>query len=271
MKRPSGTTAAALALLARARTADEIRGAVAAAAPGPELREALLARYDQLAAAPKKDASALLRAELLIALRPLVLPADGDRLARAILTYEFGTLSENASRLRGAAVLALAEVDADLADVYATHLLGDGYTESMSGEPALTALQYLASRQALLPIYLYALSGSARQELLATALRSLAGLPAPLVLRLAESLLTSQDDIALVGLFDLIVAHDEPAAFAGFVNAFARDTQRLDVLAFAAAEIVAHRREPLIAALLEARSFSSDRQRRAVLDEALSR
>src|SRR5439155_14054050 len=110
---------------------------------------------------------------------------------------------------------------------------GDGHKDPMSGEPALTAVQLLAARGATLPLLLYALLGGAAQEVLAETLRALAGLPAPLLLGVARGLRRSEDDVAVVGLFDSLVAHDDPGAFSDFVRDWALQTDRLDVLRFA--------------------------------------
>ncbi len=266
-----GTTEAALKLLGRAKTAAEVRAAIDAAAPGPRLRAAIVDRYDEISATPRRDPAAYLRAELLRGLRSLVTVADRRRLDLALVTYEFGPQGENCAGLRTAALLGLAELDPGMAEMHAVHLLGDGYTDPMSGEPAVTAVRFLGARGAVQPVYLYALSGGARHEILAEALRTLAGLPAPLVVELAARLRKSDDDIALVGLFDLLTAHDEPAAFAAFVRDWALETDRLDVLNFAAAQVIAKRRAPLVDALHEAAALTVDRGRKSLLREALSR
>src|SRR5438105_13166132 len=99
--RPSmGMTDAALKLLRRARTAGELRAALEAAPNGPALRQTLTERYEELAASPRRDPAANLRAELLAGLRPMVTVADGELLEAALTTYELGPLGENCSRLR---------------------------------------------------------------------------------------------------------------------------------------------------------------------------
>jgi len=263
-------TETALHLLRRAKTAGEIDALIQAAAPDGRLRQALAERYDELAAAPRRDPSASLRAALLRGLRPLVTTGDQVRLERALVTYEFGPQGENCSGLRAAALLALAELDPDLAETHAVHLLGDRRSEEMSGEPALTAVRYLAARGATGPLYLLALQGTAEQEVLAETLRSLTDVPAALVLDLAERLRASDDAVALVGLFDLLTGHPQPEAFAPFVRDWALETRQLDVLHFAAAQAVATRRAPLIEALQEAAKLSGDPRRRQLLREALS-
>jgi len=165
-------------LLRKARTAGDLRAALEALPNDARLREALVESYDALAAGPKRDPAASLRAELLRALRPLVTVADRERLEEALVTYEFGPLGENCSGLRAAALLALGDLDPDLAELYAVHLLADGHTEHMSGEPALTAVQFLVRRGALATVYLHALRAGEAQEDRAEALRNLASLPA---------------------------------------------------------------------------------------------
>lgn len=264
-----GMTDAALKLLRRARTAGEIRAALDAVPTGAALRQTLTERYDELAAGPRRDPAANLRAELLRGLRPMVSVADRERLEAALTTYEFGPQGENCSGLRAAALHALADLDPDLAETYAVHLLGDGHAEKMSGEPALSAVRFLASRGATAPLFLYALQGGAGQETLADAYRGLAGLPATLVARLAWRMLKSQDPVALVGLFDLLTSHPQPAAFGGFVTKWAIETDLIDVLQFAAAQAIATRCRPLIAALERAAELAPQPERRTLIKEAL--
>jgi hypothetical protein len=267
---PQSTTEAAISLLHKAKTASEVDALIQAIAPGPQLRQALVERYDDLAAHPKRDPSASLRAALLRGLKPLTTTDDGPRLERALVTYEFGPLGENASRLRAAALLALAQLSPDLAEIHAVHLLGDRRTEKMSGEPALTAVRFLVARGNIGALYLHVLQGEAQQDVLAEALRALVDLPAALVLELAERLRRSDDVVALVGLFDLLTAHPEPAAFAQFVREWAVETRQLDVLHFAAAQAVASRCAPLVEALHEAAKLTGDPERRKLLTDALS-
>jgi hypothetical protein len=54
------TTEAPLNLLRRVKTAGEIDALIQAAAPDSRLRQALVERYDELAAVPKRDPSASL-------------------------------------------------------------------------------------------------------------------------------------------------------------------------------------------------------------------
>ncbi|HEX6349342.1 MAG TPA: hypothetical protein VF160_08120 [Candidatus Dormibacteraeota bacterium] len=245
-----------LGLLNRARTSEEIRAALEGVPRDARLRATLVERYDALAAAPRRDPAARLRAELLNALRPLVTVEDRERVEAALTTYEFGPLGENCSGLRAAALLCLAELDPDAAELHSVHLLGDGdrRTEKMSGQPALTATEFLVSRGQLAPVYLYALaaypgSEDASREPLAAALRNLAPLPAALALDLARRHATNASPAVLVGLFDLLIGHDQPEAFSEFVRGWARETDQLDVLDFALAEARARHRTPLVEAL----------------------
>ncbi len=77
--------------------------------------------------------------------------------------------------LRGGALIVLSEVDEQVARYFATRLLADGYTERMSGEPALTAVQVLATQEEWLPIYFCAVQSAngAPAEVVADCLRQL--------------------------------------------------------------------------------------------------
>ena len=270
-------TEAAMRLLRSATTAAQVEAALDGLPSNPALREARRARYAESAERPKKDPTAAARSALLRALRPLVLSADRDLLETALLTYEYGTHGENAGSLRAAALLALAELDGDLATLHAVHFLVDGFADVMSGEPGVTAVELLATRGEIETLYMVALrggclapSGVYGQEVLGLALRSLTALPASLVLDLAEQLFESTDDVALIGLIDLLCSHAEPAAFAGWLQRWASETERFNALRYAAAQAVASHREPLVEALRQAASSTRERDRKTILEEALS-
>lgn len=267
-----GVTEAAYLILARAKTAAELGAALEAIPSGPRLRDVLLERYDQLARQPKKDPGAELRATLLDALRPLATAADRDLLERAALTFEFGwgTRPENASRLRGAALLGLNQLDPALADWYAVRLLADQHTEAMSGEPALTAVRLLAAHGQVQPLYLLALGGSGHPEAVAESVRSLQPAPAAAVSGLADLLWERGIQPEIVALVDLATTHPDAAAFAPFMRRLLLRTDDLDLLRFAAAQSVASRRPVLVRALTEAAEETTEPDRRQFLREALS-
>ena len=106
-----------------------------------QARPALLALYNYYTAHEARDASAFTRAAIMRALRQIVQPADIAFLVQATATYVFPppSFKEEGAPLRSAALLALNEVDDNLARYHAVRLLANEHTDPMSGEPALTA------------------------------------------------------------------------------------------------------------------------------------
>ena len=109
-------------------------------APTPAGHEPILQTYAYFSAdGRKRDPGAFMRRAALDALRPVALPADVPLLLQATNTYEFlpPGFKEDAILLRAGALLILNELDDTLAGYQATRLLVDGYSDPMSGEPAL--------------------------------------------------------------------------------------------------------------------------------------
>ena len=241
----------------------------------PELRATALAHYERLAAEPtRNDPGAHVRAALLRALRPVALPQDIGMLERATATYEYlpPGPQEVAGRLRGAALVTLADLDERLAGFYAARLITDPdpLTSSMSGEPALTAVRVLAAQDQLTVLYGWLTSAGPRApEPAAEALRAMTGAPASIVLDLVERMWASRDEVLLLGLFDLLLATPEAERFEGFVLEFLRDTELMDLFGAIAATIIASRRERLIEGLRELRG-ALGREKALALDALLA-
>ena len=166
----------------------------------------------------RADSGCHLRTGLLQRLRPLARLEDRGLLEHALLTYEFvppGRRWEVGANLRAQALVVLNDIDPTLAGYHAVRLLNDSleHTSEMSGEPAVTAAQVLATQGQTLPLYAYAMRAEpARLEVLAECLRSLTGVPASLVSLLQQRYGDSRDEIILLGLYDLFLARpaDEP-------------------------------------------------------------
>jgi hypothetical protein len=180
--------------------------------PNAELRTALLARYHAcLSDSARRDSGCYVRSALLRALAPVVMPADRPLLEQAIATYEFlpPGRSEVASGLRAAALAALNETDPTLAGFHAVRLLFDKFTSPMSGEPAVTAAALLGSQGETLALYAYLCQPQpAHSEVEAACLRYLASLPASLLPGLIAQYEAREDEIVLLGLGDLLLAHE---------------------------------------------------------------
>ncbi len=205
--------AAALRLVGGALLPDTLEAALAELAEQetPELRAAILARYDVCTTDPRqRDAGCYVRSALLRALRPLVLPVDRPLLEAAINTYEYlpPGRSEVASGLRAAALIALNEVDPVRAGYHGVRLLWDARTSGMSGEPAATAAAMLGAQDQVLPLYAYLWQPHpAGSEVIGACLRNLITLPDSLLSALIAHYQGSEDEIVLLGLSDLLLAH----------------------------------------------------------------
>jgi hypothetical protein len=234
------------------------------------VREALLARYQELAANPtRRDPGTYVRAALLRSLRPLVERADLALLERAAMTYEYGS-REVAALLRSAALVTMYEVDRQVAVFHAARLLHDKRTDKMSGEPALTAVQVLAAHGEAHVLYGF-LSAPATpvSEVWAEALRAMGDAPASIVDDLLEVYGQSRDEIVLLGLFDLLLKRPDTERFGGFLIGFLRDSDLTDMCRYLATAIVAGRKSPLID-LMRKQMAEVDPGRSALLEEALA-
>lgn len=244
----------------------------------PRLRPALLARYTSLAAnGPRRDPGCFQRAALLRALRPLARKDDAALLEEAVRTIECmppfapPNRGDVAAGLRSVALVALNEVDETLAGYHAVRLLMDQYTSPMSGEPAATAARVLAAQGHVLPLYEYLLAplpGSA--EVVAECLRGLDEMPMSLLRPLIERFAASDDEIVLLGLFDLLLTRDDSAAFTDVVLDFVRTTRQYNVYRYVVSVIVARRRKDLIAELAALVGDEPDRVKAEILREALA-
>jgi hypothetical protein len=262
-------------MLRSARTPEAVEAAVGLLSPGaPELRATALAHYERLAAEPTRDPGAHVRAALLRALRSVALPEDVGMLERATTTYEYlpPGPEEVAGRLRGAALVMLADLDERRAGFYAARLIADPdpLTSSMSGEPALTAVRLLAAQDQLTVLYGWLTSaGPKAPEPVAEALRAMTGAPASIVLDLVERMGASRDEVLLLGLFDLLLTTPEAERFESFVLEFLRDTELMDLFGAIAATIIASRRERLIQGMREIRGTLA-REKALALDTLMA-
>jgi hypothetical protein len=264
---------AATTLLRDGRTVDAISAALVVLRPAnpPGLRAALLAKYaERDADGVKRDPGGLIRIALLEALRPLALPDDTPLLERATQTYEF-LFGEATGDLRSAGLLALNEVDHELAAYHCVRLLVDGYTSTMSGEPALTAARILAAQGQQLPLYAYLTQAAATvTDVTAECLRSQVALPASLLPPLIERYIASEDEIVLLGLFDLLLARDDRDAHRDTIIDFLRTTHLLAIFRSLVSTLVAGRDEATIAELASLAEEEPEATKRAILREALS-
>jgi hypothetical protein len=130
----------------------------------PSARSTLVDSYQQFAInGEKKDPGGQIRTLIIYALHAIAL--------------------EEAGQLRAAGVIALTEIDDELATFHASRLLVEAYTDPMSGEPAVTAARVLASQgqdQSLYQ-YLYQNPAATYPEIISECLRLLTSLPESLI------------------------------------------------------------------------------------------
>lgn len=273
---------AALRLVGASTRLDVVQAALAALAgvDDPRVRPALLDRYAFYAAnGARRDPGCFLRADLLKALRHVARREDAGLLEEAVLTNEFlppftgPTRGEAAAGLRSVALVALNEVDDALAGYHAVRLLTDRYTSPMSGEPAVTAVRVLAAQGHVLPLYEYLLGDHMQEgsaEVMAESLRSLVEAPASVLAPLVERYRESENEIVLLGLFDLLLEREDRAAFTDVVLTFARTTRLYNVYRYVVSMIVARRQQDLIAHLEKIAPDEKDRLKAEILHEALA-
>lgn len=243
--------------------------------PLADARPALLALFAHYTARGEtRDPSAFLRATIMRALRPVVQAADADLLAQATATTVFPppAFKEEGALLRSAALLALAEVDENLARYHAVRLLANQYTDRMSGEPALIAARLLAAYEEVLPIYFYAMQASAHTvpEVVAECLRQLTRIPETLIPGIIEHFAPNPSSMALVGLFDLLLNHRSGPHGLDFLRKFLHDTLEMDFYRYLVTTMVAAGNEVLLAELMEAARFEARREKILILQEALA-
>ena len=177
----------------------------------------------------RRDPGGNVRIAILRALRPITQHDDIPLLERAVSTYEF-LYGEAASDLRAIALLLLNEVAPDLAGYHAVRLLVDEHTSTMSGEPAVTAVRVLAAQHQFPSLYALVMQNQPRPgEVLAESLRSLTSIPSSLLPAVVEKYGPSKDEVVLLGLFDLLLAHEVRPAYVDFMLNFLRTTTHYNV------------------------------------------
>lgn len=263
--------AMAISLVERSRDLEELRAALAvlAADPDPALRPLLHEKYAWCeTSSVARDSSGFIRAGIVRALQPIVQPVDGPLLRRALTTYQMQGMYELCAELRTAALLALGDLDADMAALFAARFLTDPLT-SFSGEPALTAIRLLAAQGRLEPVFALASWSEGNGQITGEALRNLVELDADLVDLLVERHLPAEDQQVTVGLFDLLLGHRDRERWHEVILRYLVTSSDLDVYGIVVTSIVASRDEHLIRALRALAGDERDHAKRQLLDHAL--
>lgn len=234
-----------------------------------EVRPVLHERYAWCERSPdRNDSGGFVRASIVRALRPIVHPDDLPILQRALLTYQRVGMYDVTAELRGAALLALGDLDPNLAGLYAARYLGDPENGN-SGEPALSAIHVLAAQQNLAPVFAFASWGRGDGELLGEALRNLVDLPASLVDLLVTTYREHEDEQVLLGLFDLVLGHAERERWQAEIERFLQHTPLLDLYGLVAMQVVVTRNVDLIGMLRDLAARERDPFKGRLLAQAL--
>lgn len=259
-------------LVAGSRDLEVIRPALAVLgqANDPSLRPVLHEKYVWCETQPvRRDSSGFIRAGIVKALTPIIHTDDQPILLRALTTYQMQGLYELCAELRAAALIALNDLDPDLAAYHAARLLGDPLT-SFSGQPALTAVHLLGAQQNFAPLFALAVWRAGRADVIAECLRQLTTTPAELMPLLIERYREEENEEIMLGYFDLLLGRADSAAWAEEIDSFLRATTLLDLYGLVVTQIVASRNEPLIARLQILAADESDPAKRPLLDHALT-
>lgn len=259
-------------LVATSRDLEVIRPALAVLgeANDPSLRPFLHEKYAWCETQPtRRDSSGFIRAGIIKALTPIIHVDDLPVLLRALATYQMQGMYELCAELRAAALVALNDLDPDLAACHAARLLIDPQT-SFSGQPALTAAKVLGAQQNIAPLFALASWRTGRSDVLAECLRQLTTMPAELMPPLVDRYRDEEDEEILLGYFDLLLGRVDSVAWADEIDTFLRTTTLLDLYGLVVTQIVASRNEPLIARLHTLAADESDPAKRPLLDHALA-
>jgi hypothetical protein len=236
--------------------------------PLPESRPTLLRLYRHYnIASSKRDSGGYVRAAVLRALRNI---AQHDDIA-LIENAAWPDKVDDATPLRSEALIALSELDTNIASFYCVRLLVDQHTSKMSGEPALTAVRVLASIGHYLPLYQFAIqSYDPIPEVLSECLKSLTEIPHVLLHSLIQRYQDAENELVLAGLFDLIVEHESGKDFSEFVTEFLQETRQYELYHYLATTVVAKRKEYWITWLMGLAKDERDPRKVASLIDAFS-
>ena len=225
--------------------------------------------------ATKRDSGASLRVLVIKALRPILKQSDIPLLEQASATYEFlpPNREESAMSLRAMALVALSDVDEGLTAYHCVRILVDPYTSNMSGEPAVTAARVLADQSNFLPLYQYIFTEQKEPnfpEVVAECLKGLTRIPDSLLGRVVSQFQLVQDEVILIGLFDLVLGHKAGANFNDFLLDFLATTTNYDLYRYLTLTIITSGKKDSTERILANGKESHNKPKLETLIEVLS-
>jgi hypothetical protein len=252
---------------------------ILAEAVWPHARGALRERFSDLTDnGMRYDQDCSLRIGIVRALRAIGSSEDLDVAERGVRTIQRNPPArvDVAQALRGQCLLFLGEIDPARVEYFAVELLNDPHLSSFSGEPAVTAIQVLAARGQILPIWALARRPGPQADVLAQAFASLRGAPRDLQLdallgHLIEAIDRGEDGepVALVAAEAIVL--NRLAGGYPTVAKLLRQSPNLNLVLYLAGT-AARQDDPLLCALLiAARDAETNPQKTAILREALGR
>lgn len=263
---------AAARIMHEGRDLDTVRRAIGliGEAEDPAFRDDLQRKFNWCHEQPtKRDGGGYIRAAVVRAIRPISDPGDATMFQHAMSSYEIDGSMELNGDLRAAGMLAMNDIDPDLAANWAARLMLDPQM-TFSGDPANTAIRLLASHGNLAPIFGMVSWGKNRTDVLAEGLRNLAELHDDLLPILVERYIENEDDQIILGLFDLLLEHRTRDSWTARIEQWFRTTTVMDLYGIVAIQLIASRSESLITMLRNLRKTETDGMRTKMLDDALA-
>lgn len=263
---------AAVRIMHESRDLDLVRTAlgILGDAESPALRDDLIAKYNWChVQGVRRDGCGYIRAAIVRALRPVSDPADAALFQQAMSTYQIDGAMELCGDLRAVGLLAMNDIDPELAANWAARLMLDPQM-TFSGDPANTAIRLLTSHGNLAPIFGFVSWGTGRSDILADGLRNLVDVPFALLPMLVERYGESEDEQIILGLFELLLGHSTRDTWRDWIEGWFRTTTVMDLYGIVTMQVVASRSEVLITMLQQLRDLESDGMRQQMLDQALT-
>lgn len=186
---------------------------------------------------------------------------DAPLLEDAATRYELVRESESAADLRAHALVALDDVASESASLHAVRLLGETRAARPPDEASATAVRVLAARELVRPLYLYSLLPGGSPVLASECMRSLTALPASLLPSLVESVTEAGHPAVMVGLMDLLIAHDAWRDHQETVLGFIGETDDLEAHYYVLTSIMTGRRPELVDEVAALARFETDEDR----------